>query len=107
MPRLMVRALVRAVRPRQWMKNLFVGAPVIFAKSLLDPQSLLRAAAAVAAFCVISSAVYLWNDIIDVDKDREHPTKRFRPIASGALPMNVARVFAGVFAAVGLLSAWL
>ena len=88
------------------MKNLFVAAPLVFAKSLLDGDLALRAAAAVGIFCVISSAVYLWNDIVDVDKDRAHPTKRKRPIASGALPMGAARAAAGSFAGLGLALAF-
>ena len=97
-----IRALLVAARPRQWVKNLFVGAPLVFARSLLDWSLAWRAAAAVAIFCVIASSVYLWNDIVDVDKDRAHPTKRRRPIASGALPMTVARAAAASFAALGL-----
>lgn len=103
----MVRALVRAARPRQWVKNLFVGAPLIFAKSLLVESRLLRAGAAVLTFCVISWAVYLWNDIVDVERDRAHPTKRLRPIASGELPIPVARTAAALLAVFGLLAAWL
>src|SRR5437868_138483 len=94
------------MRPKQWIKNLFVGAPVIFGKSLGDEERLLRAAAAVAIFCVISSSVYLWNDIVDVDKDRAHPRKRARPIASGQLPIPLARIAAAAFAALGLALAW-
>ena len=95
-------ALLQAMRPKQWTKNLFVGAPVLFGKSLGDTERLERAAAAVAIFCVISSAVYLWNDLLDVDKDRAHPRKRFRPIAAGTLPMGVARAASGVLAVLGL-----
>jgi decaprenyl-phosphate phosphoribosyltransferase len=98
----MLRPLVRAVRPRQWVKNLFVGAPLLFGQRLTDGPTALRAAAAVAIFCVVSSAVYLWNDLIDVEKDRAHPRKRERPIASGALPIEVARGCAGALAALGL-----
>jgi 4-hydroxybenzoate polyprenyltransferase len=87
-------------------KNLFVGAPLIFGKSLRDEPRLVRAAAAVAIFCVISSAVYLWNDLIDVDEDRQHPTKRNRPIASGALAVPAAQVAAALFASVGLALAY-
>ena len=103
----MLLSLLRATRPRQWVKNLSVAAPLVFAKSLRDQERVMRAAAAVAIFCVISSAVYLWNDVIDVDRDRAHPTKRFRPIAAGELPMATAKVCAGVLAAFGLSLAWL
>ena len=98
----MLLVLLRAIRPRQWVKNLFVGAPLLFAQRLTDLPSAARAAAAVAIFCLITSAVYLWNDLIDVEKDRAHPKKRARPIASGELPIGTAKVFAGLFALLGL-----
>ncbi|MSP59126.1 MAG: decaprenyl-phosphate phosphoribosyltransferase [Myxococcales bacterium] len=98
----MLLALLQAVRPRQWVKNLFVGAPVLFAKALTDGRAATRAAAAVAIFCLIASAVYLWNDLVDVEKDRAHPRKKNRPIASGALSMDAAKGFAAAFATVGL-----
>jgi len=85
-----VRGLVRALRPAQWAKNLFVLAPLVFGKELDDPASLLRALAAFAAFCAASSAVYLVNDVRDREADRRHPLKRRRPIASGVLPVPAA-----------------
>jgi 4-hydroxybenzoate polyprenyltransferase len=94
-----MKALLQACRPRQWVKNLFVAAPLVFAKRLNDPRPSLRALAAVALFCALSSAVYLWNDIIDVDKDRQHPIKRRRPIASGRLSIAHARIAAATLAA--------
>ena len=94
------------MRPRQWIKNLFVAAPLVFGKSLRDLGRLERAAAAVGIFCVIASAVYLWNDIIDVDKDRAHPRKRRRPIAAGRLSIPLARAAAAVLAALGLSLAY-
>lgn len=97
-----MRALVEACRPRQWIKNVFVAAPVIFAKRLTDPHTALRALAAVGLFCALSSAVYLWNDIVDVDKDRAHPLKRMRPIASGRLPIATARIAAATLAAAAM-----
>jgi 4-hydroxybenzoate polyprenyltransferase len=79
-------------------KNLFVAAPVVFAKRIGDPSSVWRAAAAFGAFCLLSSAVYLINDLVDVEKDRAHPVKRHRPIASGKLKPELARALAGLFA---------
>ena len=84
------------------MKNLFVAAPLVFAKRIGDLPSDLRAAAAFAAFCLLSSAVYLVNDLVDIEKDRAHPIKRNRPIASGALKPEIARVLAGLFAVAAL-----
>jgi decaprenyl-phosphate phosphoribosyltransferase len=87
-------ALIKTLRPRQWIKNLFVGVPLMFAKRLTDPDSLLVTAGAIALFCVISGCVYVLNDLVDVEKDRAHPKKRLRPIPSGQLPESVARRFA-------------
>jgi 4-hydroxybenzoate polyprenyltransferase len=98
----MLRSILKAVRPHQWVKNLFVAAPIVFAKRIGDTQSDLRAAAAFAAFCLLSSAVYLVNDLVDIEKDRAHPIKRSRPIASGALKPEVARALAGLFAVAAL-----
>jgi decaprenyl-phosphate phosphoribosyltransferase len=86
-------ALVKTLRPRQWVKNLFVAAPLFFALRLFDVQAVLRTGIAVALFCLISGCVYVLNDIVDAPVDRKHPQKRHRPIASGRLPVGVARTF--------------
>jgi len=88
----MFRALLKTMRPRQWTKNLFNFAALVFDKQLVILSSLLRTVAGFALFCLISSAVYIFNDLSDVEADREHPEKRNRPIASGKLPMSVAWV---------------
>ncbi len=99
----MLYAIIKAARPHQWLKNLFfVGAPLMFARRLSDPEAVLRTGGAIAAFSLLASSVYLLNDIVDVQKDRAHPTKRRRPIASGALPLPTARVAAALFALTGL-----
>lgn len=103
----MVAAVLKSSRPHQWVKNVFfVGAPLVFARRIDDLRAVGHTAIVVAGFCLISSAVYLFNDIVDVDKDRVHPLKRLRPIASGALPMATAKVAALCFALIGLLAAW-
>ena len=89
----MILALIKTLRPRQWVKNSFVAAPLFFSLRLLDSQSVLRTVAAVALFSLISGCVYVLNDLVDVEADREHPKKRHRPIASGALPVSAARTF--------------
>jgi len=94
----MLRPLVRSLRPAQWAKNAFVLAPVVFAHRLEEGGPLLAAALAFAAFCAASSAVYLLNDLADREEDRNHPVKRERPIASGALPAGVAAVAAALLA---------
>jgi 4-hydroxybenzoate polyprenyltransferase len=77
--------IVVSMRPRQWIKNLVVFAALIFAKKLAEPELVLRAAAAFALFCATSGAVYIVNDLFDADRDRKHPLKARRPIASRAL----------------------
>ena len=81
--------ILASLRPRQWVKNLFVFAGLIFAQKLFTPLAA-TALAAFAVFCALSGAVYLINDVADRDKDRLHPTKRYRPIASGRLSVVVA-----------------
>jgi 4-hydroxybenzoate polyprenyltransferase len=85
--------LLKTLRPKQWIKNAFVGIPLVFAQKLLDLDALWRVAAAFALFCLVSGCVYVINDIVDVEKDRAHPKKKNRPIASGALPPEIARNF--------------
>ena len=84
------RALVRAVRPRQWVKNLLVVAAPLAAGELGDRDVLAATLLAFVSFCLAASAVYLVNDTADREMDRLHPTKRLRPIASGALPVPIA-----------------
>ncbi len=79
------------MRPKQWVKNLFVLAPVVFAKHLFQEGVLYRALAAFMVFSVLAGAIYTINDIVDVEDDRSHPTKRKRPIASGEVPLPVAK----------------
>jgi decaprenyl-phosphate phosphoribosyltransferase len=85
--------LLKTLRPKQWIKNAFVGVPLVYAQKLTDLDALWRVAAAFALFCLISGCVYIINDIVDVEKDRAHPKKKTRPIASGELPPAVARNF--------------
>jgi len=91
-------ALIEAMRPRQWMKNSFVLIALVFSRRLWDKGAVEWSLAAFCIFCFLSSAVYLLNDVVDYAKDREHPTKRDRAIASGRLPKSVAMVAALIFA---------
>lgn len=94
-------------RPRQWVKNGFVLAGLLFGHATGDPAMVWAALAATAAFCLVSSAVYAMNDCVDRARDREHPSKRNRPIASGAIPVRSAAVFGVLLAVAGLaLGAW-
>src|SRR6185503_4467143 len=94
--------LVKAMRPRQWTKNLFVFAGLIFGDKLTDPRSGAIALAAFGVFCLLSSTVYLINDIRDREADQLHPVKSRRPIASGALPVGIATVAAVAIGAAAL-----
>lgn len=102
----MLLALLKTLRPRQWIKNLFVAVPLMFGHLLTDKTSLLVTAGAVALFCLISGCVYILNDLVDVEKDRAHPKKRNRPIPSGKLPEIVARRFAVIAVPVCLGLGW-
>jgi len=87
----MFAGLLRAMRPHQWVKNLFVLTPIMFARELFHAPSVLRALAGFVAFSFAASAVYLLNDLTDLEADRAHPVKRSRPIASGRVPPFVVR----------------
>ena len=88
----MIRSLVREARPRQWMKNVLVFAAPGAAGVLDNWHDLWPTLVVFAAFCLAASGTYFWNDILDVEADRRHPTKCRRPIASGAVPMATAKL---------------
>lgn len=85
------RALLVSMRPKQWMKNVLIFTALVFDEKLLDLHALLVTIAGFLLFCLISSSVYLLNDITDFEADRQHPKKRNRPIASGELKISTAR----------------
>ena len=87
-----LRAAIRAMRPTQWSKNVFVLLALVFARRLPDTTALWRTLLAFVAFCFAASAIYIINDIADRDRDRMHPRKRFRPIASGQLSLTGAAI---------------
>ena len=95
--------LLTAMRPRQWVKNLLVVAVPLAAGQLLNPPILARTALAFVAMCAAASAVYLTNDILDREADRNHPKKRNRPIAAGAVSVPVATATAIVLALASVL----
>jgi decaprenyl-phosphate phosphoribosyltransferase len=97
--------LVRTLRPRQWVKNVLVFAAPLAAGAVFEPDVLRPSLLAFVLFCVVSSGVYLVNDAIDVEVDRRHPRKRFRPIAAGIVPRPVAIGLAVVLFAVALVGA--
>ncbi len=95
-------ALLVAMRPQEWIKNLLVFAGLLFSGKLDEGAQVLDAILAFTAFCAISSAGYLFNDLRDAVHDRQHPEKRLRPIASGALPAANASVAAAALATIGV-----
>jgi 4-hydroxybenzoate polyprenyltransferase len=96
----LVGAFVASLRPRQWTKNLLVFAGLIFSRGLHEPALVARSVFAFAIFCLLSGGVYLVNDVVDAERDRAHPQKRLRPVASGRLPAGVA-IVAGIALLVG------
>src|SRR3712207_9033861 len=93
---------LRLARPKQWTKNGFVLAGVVFAEKALVVSSVASALLAFIAFCALSGAVYAANDVLDVEEDRKHPLKRLRPVASGEVTVPAAVVFSLLLLAVGL-----
>ena len=93
---------LRLARPKQWTKNGFVLAGVLFAGKALSIPHIADALLAFAAFCLVSGAVYAFNDVLDVEEDRKHPLKRYRPVASGDVPVPAAVVYAALLLAGGL-----
>lgn len=96
-------AWVRLLRPRQWYKNLIVFVAIVFARRFDDPALYPPVLLTFAAFCLLSGAVYAWNDVLDAPRDREHPKKRHRPVASHAISASGALALGGVAALAGLL----
>lgn len=91
-----VLLLFHSLRPTQWTKNGFIMLPLLFAQKLFHYPSLLKALVAVAIFCILASAVYIINDISDLEADRRHPEKKHRPLASGSVSPGLAKLVAGI-----------
>lgn len=102
----MILAFIKCLRPKQWTKNLLLFAGIVFARKWDEPMLVYNAISAFVIFCLLSGVVYVTNDILDVEKDREHPRKRHRPIASGAISPTAAGVGAALLLAGGLFWAW-
>jgi 4-hydroxybenzoate polyprenyltransferase len=100
--RVMPKSLLRSLRPRQWSKNIVVFAALVFDGQLFLQTPLLRTLAGFVLLCLISSTVYLYNDIADIEADQQHPVKRNRPIASGKISKQFALAFATLLGALSL-----
>jgi 4-hydroxybenzoate polyprenyltransferase len=98
--------MLRLLRPRQWTKNLLLFAALVFAKELFDADAVVLASLGFAAFCLASSSVYIVNDLLDAERDRLHPEKRNRPIASGAVSPGRAAGVAAVLTVASLALAF-
>lgn len=98
-------ALWESLRPGQWTKNLFLFAGLLFSRNLFQPDLLARALAGFGIFCLLSGAIYLWNDLADRPQDRRHPAKAGRPLASGRLKVSHAVAALLVLLAVSLIGA--
>ncbi len=101
-------ALLKAMRPQQWTKNVLLFPALLFSQNLFHWRETVLVCAACAVFCLLSSGVYLLNDLLDIENDRAHPLKRHRPLASGALPIPLG-IAACAFLSAGALAAafWL
>jgi len=88
----MLIGLIKTMRPRQWFKNVFIFAPLVFDQKLFQLPYLSRTTAGFVLLCLISGTVYIINDLVDIEKDRNHPRKRYRPLASGELGRGLATV---------------
>lgn len=100
-------SLLKAMRPKQWTKNVFVFAGLFFDAKAVQPRHLWHCAVAFVLFSLVSGAIYLINDLADIEADRQHPRKRLRPLASGALKVGVARAAAALLLLVTLPAAFL
>ncbi len=97
-PSFSILGLIALARPKQWSKNVLVAAAPLAAGALLQPATIAWTAIAFVCFCLAASSVYMINDVLDVNEDRAHPKKRFRPVASGQVSPRVATVAAGIAA---------
>jgi 4-hydroxybenzoate polyprenyltransferase len=98
----MLLALLQTMRPKQWTKNAFIFAALVFDQQLFHPAPFLRTLAGFGLLCLLSSTVYLINDLADIEKDRQHPIKQNRPLASGRLKRGVALVAAIILPAIAV-----
>jgi len=102
----LAKGLIRSLRPEQWIKNLVVFGALVFSKNFFDIPMIEKTFVMFALFCMVSSSTYLFNDVIDYEKDRVHPRKSKRPIASGVVSRKNALVLAAILLVVAVAVAW-
>ena len=95
--------IIKLIRVRQWVKNLFVFIPAFFAGLLFDPQSILGLIKGFFCFCLVASSIYVINDYRDIEADRNHPKKKFRPLAAGTVKVSTALIVMVIFLTAGLI----
>ena len=98
----MIKDILRLIRPKQWIKNMFVFIPMFFAGELFDLHSLCLCAVTFLAYSLTASSIYCYNDIVDADADRRHPVKCHRPVASGAVSVRLAYTLMAFLAALSV-----
>lgn len=102
----MFRDIIKLARPAQWLKNGIMVLAIVFAGELTHPDKIFLTIIAIAIYCMLSSGVYILNDIVDAERDRLHPLKKDRPIASGRISKGAAGVMSAILMAGGLVAAW-
>ena len=102
----MIKALVKTMRPKQWTKNVLIFAALVFDRQLFQIEPFLYTMAGFILLCLTSSTIYLINDIADIEQDRQHPKKKDRPLASGALSVRVAATSALIFGLISILTSF-
>lgn len=102
----MLKLILKAMRPKQWTKNVFIFAALVFDRKLLNVDAFLATLTAFLLFCLLASSVYIINDILDRESDRNHPVKKNRPIASGKIPIPLALAVAIILLLINLTGAY-
>lgn len=102
----MLKYIFKEMRPKQWAKNVFIFAALVFDRKLLNFDAFKQTFLAFVLFCLLASSVYIINDVMDLESDRNHPIKKNRPIASGKLPISTALIVAGILLVLALVGAY-
>ncbi|MEA2031629.1 MAG: decaprenyl-phosphate phosphoribosyltransferase [candidate division Zixibacteria bacterium] len=99
--------IIKLIRPAQWLKNGIIVLALVFAGELNNPEKIILAIIAIAVYCLLSSAVYTFNDLIDIERDKQHPLKKNRPLASGRIGRGTAVVIITILTILGVAVAWM
>ena len=102
----MLKSIIKTTRPTQWLKNFVVLAALVFAGEIVNKDKSITALIAFSVFCLLSSGMYILNDLIDKEKDKQHPLKKFRPIAAGTINPSIAITVCIILILISLAAAW-